>query len=99
MFVTSLPLAMALLFVSAVGATLYQTTRRRRACSSGSPRELLGRTTAVDRFAGYLGMLLGAIAAVSLVQPLGWESTVLIVCAVGAAAALRHRCQRGRSPG
>ena len=29
-------------------------------------------------------MLLGAIAAVSLVQPLGWQSTVLIVCAVGA---------------
>ena len=52
--------------------------------SSGSPRELLGRTTAVERFAGYLGMLLGAIAAVSLVQPLGWEATVLIVCAVGA---------------
>ena len=29
-------------------------------------------------------MLLGAVAAVSLVQPLGWEATVLIVCAVGA---------------
>ena len=82
-FVTSLPLAVALLFLSAVGATLYQT-RGAVGLQQRVPRELLARTTAVERFAGYLGMLFGAIAAVSLVQPLGWESTVLIVCAVGA---------------
>ncbi|MGA8521665.1 MAG: MFS transporter [Candidatus Dormiibacterota bacterium] len=82
-FVTSIPLAVALLFLSAVGATLYQT-RGTVGLQQRVPRELLGRTMAVERFAGYLGMLLGAIAAVLLVQPLGWEATVLIVCAVGA---------------
>jgi MFS family permease len=82
-FVTNIVLAVALLFLSAVGATLYQT-RGAIGLQQRVPRELLGRTTAVVRFAGYLGMLLGAIAAVSLVQPFGWESTVLIVCAVGA---------------
>ena len=82
-FVTNIPLAVAMLFLSAVGATLYQT-RGAVGLQQRVPRELLGRTTAVERFAGYLGMLLGAIAAVSLVQPLGWESTVLIVCAAGA---------------
>lgn len=82
-FVTNIVPAVALLFVSAVGATLYQT-RGAVGLQQRVPRELLGRTTAVERFAGYLGMLFGAIAAVSLVQPFGWESTVLIVCAVGA---------------
>jgi MFS family permease len=83
-FATSLPLALALLFTSAVGATLYQT-RGAVGLQQRVPRELLGRTTAVERFAMYVGMLFGAIAAVSLVQPLGWEPMVLIVCAVGAA--------------
>ena len=82
-FVTALPLAMALLFVSGVGGTLYQT-RGAVGLQQRTPRELVGRTSAVVRFGGYLGMLLGAVAAVSLVQPLGWEATVLIVCAVGA---------------
>jgi MFS family permease len=82
-FVSNIALAVALLFLSAVGATLYQT-RGAVGLQQRVPRELLGRTTAVERFAGYLGMLFGAIAAVSLVQPFGWESTVLIVCAVGA---------------
>jgi MFS family permease len=82
-FVTVLPLAMALLFVSGVGGTLYQT-RGAVGLQQRTPRELVGRTSAVVRFGGYLGMLLGAIAAVSLVQPLGWEATLLIVCAVGA---------------
>ena len=82
-FVTNIALAAALLFVCAVGSTLYQT-RGAVGLQQRVPRELLGRTSAVIRFAGYLGMVLGAVAAVSLVQPLGWESTVLIVCAVGA---------------
>jgi MFS family permease len=82
-FVTSIPLALALLFISAVGSTLYQT-RGNVGLQQRVPRELLGRTTAVVRFAGYLGMLLGAIAAASLVQSFGWEAMVLIVCALGA---------------
>ena len=83
-FVTVLPLAMALLFVSGAGATLYQTR--------------VGRTSAVVRFGGYLGMLLGAVAAVSLVQPLGWEATVLIVCAVGATLLFATAVTEGRNP-
>jgi MFS family permease len=82
-FVTALPLAMLALFASALGATLYQT-RGAVGLQQRVPRELLGRTTAVVRFALNTGMLLGAIAAVSLVQPLGWQPTVLIVCAAGA---------------
>ena len=69
--------------MSGVGGTLYQT-RGAVGLQQRIPRELVGRTSAVVRFGGYLGMLLGAVAAVSLVQPLGWEATVLIVCAVGA---------------
>lgn len=97
-FVTSLPVAMALLFVSGLGATLYQT-RGAVGLQQRTPRELVGRTTAVVRFAGFLGMLLGAIAAVSLVQPLGWESTVLIVCAVGGALLFVTALSEGRDPG
>jgi hypothetical protein len=74
---------MLALFASALGATLYQT-RGAVGLQQRVPRELLGRTTAVVRFALNTGMLLGAIAAVSLVQPLGWQPTVLIVCAAGA---------------
>jgi len=96
-FVTSIPLAVALLFLSAVGATLYQT-RGTVGLQQRVPRELLGRTMAVERFAGYLGMLLGAIAAVSLVQPLGWESTVLIVCAAGATLLFVTAVSEGGDP-
>jgi MFS family permease len=96
-FVTNIPLAVALLFLSAVGSTLYQT-RGAVGLQQRVPRELLGRTTAVERFAGYLGMLLGAIAAVSLVQPLGWESTVLIVCAAGATLLFIIAVSEGGAP-
>jgi MFS family permease len=97
-FVTSIPFAVALLFVSSVGATLYQT-RGAIGLQQRVPRELLGRTTAVVRFAGYLGMLLGAIAAVALVEPLGWESTVLIVCAAGAVLLFVTAVSEGPEPG
>jgi predicted MFS family arabinose efflux permease len=80
--VANIPLGLALLFISSVGSTLYQT-RGVVGLQQRVPREQLGRTMAVERFAGYLGMLLGAIAAACLVQPLGWEATVLIVCAAG----------------
>jgi MFS family permease len=94
-FVTVLPLAMALLFVSGGGATLYQT-RGAVGLQQRTPRDLVGRTSAVIRFGGYLGMLLGAIAAVSLVQPFGWEATVLIVCAVGAMLLFTTAVSEGR---
>lgn len=96
-FVTNLAFAVALLFVSAVGATLYQT-RGAVGLQQRVPHELLGRTTAVERFAGYLGMLLGAIAAIALVQPLGWEATVLIVCAVGALLLFVTAVSEGPAP-
>jgi MFS family permease len=82
-FATVLPLAVLLLFLSGIGAASYQT-RGVIGLQQRVPRELVGRTMAVIRSAQYIGMLLGAIAAVSLVGPLGWEATVLIVCAAGA---------------
>ncbi len=82
-FATALPEGIVLLFASGLGATLYQT-RGVIGVQQRVPSELLGRTMAVIRSAQYGGMLLGAIAALALVQPLGWQATVLIVCAVGA---------------
>jgi MFS family permease len=97
-FVTSIPLALALLFIGAVGSTLYQT-RGNVGLQQRVPRELLGRTTAVVRFAGYLGMLLGAIAAASFVQSFGWEATVLIVCALGATLIFVTAVSESSGPG
>ena len=96
-FATTIALAVALLFFSAVGATLYQT-RGTVGLQQRVPRELLGRTMAVERFAGYLGMLIGAIAAVCLVQPLGWQATVLIVCALGAMLLFVTAVSEGAEP-
>lgn len=96
-FLTILPIAMLMLFLSGIGAGLYQT-RGIIGLQQRVPRELLGRTTAVIRSALYTGMLLGAIAAVSLVQPLGWEATVLIVCAAGATLLFFTAVSEGRYP-
>jgi MFS family permease len=96
-FVTNIALAIVLLFMSATGATLYQT-RGAVGLQQRVPQDLLGRTTAVERFAGSLGMLLGAIAAVSLVQTLGWQSTVLIVCALGATLLFATAVSEGGTP-
>ncbi|MGA7987609.1 MAG: MFS transporter [Candidatus Dormiibacterota bacterium] len=82
-FVGVLPVAVVLLFASGIGAALYQT-RGVVGLQQRVPQELLGRTMAVIRSAQYVGMLSGALAAVFIVQPLGWEATVLIVCALGA---------------
>jgi predicted MFS family arabinose efflux permease len=95
--VTNIPLGLALLFVSSVGSTLYQT-RGVVGLQQRVPRDQLGRTMAVERFAGYLGMLLGAIAAACLVQPLGWEATVLIVCAVGSVLLFVTAVSEGGGP-
>jgi MFS family permease len=82
-FTTFLPAAMLMLFLSGLGASFYQT-RGAVGLQQRVPRDMLGRTNAVIRSALFSGMLLGAIAAVSLVRALGWQSTVLIVCASGA---------------
>jgi predicted MFS family arabinose efflux permease len=83
-FVTSLPIALLLLCVSSFGATLYQT-RGGVGMQQRIAADALGRTSAVIGFAVYVGMLLGAIAALALVTAIGWEATVLIVCAGSAA--------------
>jgi predicted MFS family arabinose efflux permease len=82
-FTTSLPAAMVLLFLSSFGATLYQT-RGTVGLQQRVSSDVLGRANAVIGFSVYVGMLFGAVAALALVQPLGWESTVLVVCAASA---------------
>jgi len=82
-FTTNLAVAMSLLFVSSIGATLYQT-RGTVGLQQRVGRQLLGRANAVLGFAVYVGMLVGAIAAAALVTSIGWEATVLIVCATSA---------------
>lgn len=96
-FATTLPLAVALLFLSGIGAASYQT-RGVIGLQQRVPRELVGRSMAVIRSAQYVGMLLGAIAAVCMVGPLGWEPTVLIVCAVGAAVLFVAAVSESRRP-
>ncbi len=81
-FAPQLVLAAALLFLSSLGGVLYQV-RGSIGLQQRVPTELLGRVNAVIRFALYAGMLAGAVAAAILVQPLGWQATVLIV-AIGA---------------
>jgi len=82
-FTTNLAVAMILLFLSSIGATLYQT-RGTVGLQQRVARQLLGRANAVLGFAVYAGMLVGAIVAAALVSTIGWEATVLIVCASSA---------------
>ena len=63
-----------------VGGVLYQV-RGSIGLQQRVPTELLGRVNAVIRSGMYIGMLIGAVAAAVLVQPLGWQATVLIVSA------------------
>ena len=83
-FVTYLPAAMLLLFLSSVGATLYQT-RGAIGMQQRVAGDVLGRASAVIGLALYVGMLIGALTALALVTAIGWEATVLIVCASSAA--------------
>jgi MFS family permease len=71
-------LAAALLFLSSLGGILYQV-RGSIGLQQRVPTHLLGRVTGVMRSALYIGMLVGAISAAVLVQPLGWQATVLIM--------------------
>ena len=82
-FTTNLVIAMSLLFASSIGATLYQT-RGTVGLQQRVGRQLLGRANAVLGLAVYVGMLAGAIAAAALVSAIGWEATVLTVCATSA---------------
>lgn len=96
-FVTNLPVAMLLLFVSSSGATLYQTRGLVGLQQRVAP-DALGRANAVIGFAISIGMLLGAVAALSLVQSLGWQSTVLTVCAASATLLFFTAVSEGRRP-
>lgn len=76
----SFPIAMALLFVSSLFAVLYQT-RGAVGLQQRVPKELLGRVNAVVRFALYLGMLLGAVAAAAAAGYVAWDRLLLCVAA------------------
>ncbi len=79
-FVTALPAALLLLFLSSFGATLYQT-RGAVGMQQRIAHDVIGRVSAVIGFSVSVGMLIGAVTAVALVTTIGWEATVLIVCA------------------
>ena len=79
-FAPNLPLACVLLLLSSVTAVFYQILGA-IALQQRVPVDLLGRANGVTRLAMYTGMLVGAVAALALVGPFGWEATVLAVCA------------------
>ena len=85
--VLNLVLAIALLFVSSMVAVTYQVLSA-IAMQQRVPLHVLGRASGARRQAMYLGMLLGAVAALVLVGPLGWQVTVLVVCVVAVAVLL-----------
>jgi MFS family permease len=91
----SLIVACALLFLSATSSMVYQTLGA-VALQRTVPAALLGRSNAVIRFSLYAGMLLGAVAAVVLLEWLSWDQMVVIVTAV-AAALLLAAIATGRS--
>ncbi len=96
-FVTNLPAAVILLFLSSFGATLYQTRGAVGMQQRVAP-DSLGRASAVIGLAVYTGMLLGALAALALVSAIGWEATVLIVCAASATVLFIAAVSESRSP-
>lgn len=79
-FVLNIFIAAALLFVSSVAAVSYQVLSA-IAMQQRVPLALLGRANGARRQAMYTGMLFGAAAAVGLVDPLGWQATVLVISA------------------
>jgi MFS family permease len=85
--VSSLGVAMALLFVSSLFGALYQT-RGAIALQERVPRGLLGRVNAVVRFALYLGMLIGAVVAAAAAAWVSWDRLLLYVTAAAALALL-----------
>jgi MFS family permease len=91
--------ALGLLFVSTAAAALYQT-RGQTALQQRVPAELLGRVNGLMRLLLYSGMLAGAIAAVALVEPLGWavlvegSAAVAVLAFIPAALTYRRGPQR-----
>ncbi len=91
--------ALGLLFVSTAAAALYQT-RGQTALQQRVPAELLGRVNGVMRLLIYSGMLVGAVAAVALVEPLGWavlvegSAAAAVIAFIPAAATYRRGPQR-----
>lgn len=73
--------AVALLFLSSFAAVTYQVLSA-IAMQQRVPLALLGRANGARRQALYMGAFVGAVAAVVLVRPIGWEATVLAVCAL-----------------
>lgn len=84
--VNQIALAVTLLFLSSLGAITYQT-QGATGLQERAGSYVLGRAAAVIRFAQYLGMLVGGVIAVTLVQVVGWPGTVRLLAA-GALALL-----------
>ena len=74
----SLIIGAALLFISSVGGVLWQIYGS-IGMQQRVPAHLLGRATAVTRTALSLGLLMGALTATLLVQPIGWQMTILVI--------------------
>ena len=87
--VSGLVPALALLFVSTAAAAVYQT-RGQTALQQRVPPEMLGRVNGVMRLLLYSGMLIGALAAVALVEPVGWSGNRR-----GHGGSRRHRVHPG----
>jgi MFS family permease len=91
--------ALGLLFVSTAAAALYQT-RGQTALQQRVPTELLGRVNGVMRLLLYSGMLVGALAAVAFVEPLGWavlvegSAAIAVIAFIPAALTYRRGPQR-----
>lgn len=85
--VRNIAIAIALLFVSSMAAVTYQVLAA-IAMQQRVPLHLLGRANGARRQAMYIGMLLGALAALGLVGPLGWQLTVVVVSAGSVAVLL-----------
>ena len=89
--------AIGLLFVSTAAAALYQT-RAQTAMQQRVPAELLGRVNGLIRLLIYSGMLVGAVAAVALVEPLGWALLVEGSTAIAVVAFIPAALTYGRGP-
>jgi predicted MFS family arabinose efflux permease len=77
--------ALGLLFLSTASEAIYQT-RGQTAMQQIVPAEMLGRVNGVMRLLVYSGMLVGAVAPVALVEPIGWPALVAGAAAVSAVA-------------
>jgi MFS family permease len=89
--------ALGLLFVSTASAALYQT-RGQTVLQQRVPAEVLGRVNGLIRLLLYAGMLVGAIAAVALVEQVGWTALVLGAAVVSIVAFIPATLASRRGP-